>query len=178
MYIISEIRKFKLCVFGDSGVGKTSLTRRFVTSTFIEDLKRTIGTDITKKSLEVKGKLISLQIWDFGGEEKYQVLFPSFVKGANGGIFMYDITRESSLKSIEPWISFFKDNQDILKVPIISVGGKSDLENLRIVTMENAIDMAQLHNLDGYYECSSKSGEKVEKIFKAITKLMMKKTGD
>lgn len=176
MYIISESRKFKLCVFGDGGVGKTSLTRRFVTDTFMEDLKRTIGTDITKKSLEVEGKLVSLQIWDFGGEERYQVLFPSFVKGANGGVFMYDITRESTLKNIETWISFFQDKQGILKIPIISVGGKSDLENLRVVSMENAIDRAQLHNLDGYYECSSKTGEKVEKIFEAITKLMMKRT--
>ena len=42
--------------------------------------------------------------------------------------------------------------------------------------MENAIDMAQLYNLDGFFECSSKTGEKVEKIFEAITKLMMKRT--
>ena len=174
MYNISEIRKFKLIIFGDSGVGKTTLTRRFVTNTFIEDLKRTIGTDITKKTLEVEGKTVSLQIWDFGGEERYQVLFPSFIKGSNGGIFMYDITRDNTLKNFENWISFFKDKQSVLKIPIIIVGGKSDLENLRVINMGDAIDIAQLHNLDGYYECSSKTGTKVENIFQAITKLMLK----
>ena len=174
MYNISEIRKFKLIIFGDSGVGKITLTRRFVTNTFIEDLKRTIGTDITKKTLEVEGKTVSLQIWDFGGEERYQVLFPSFIKGSNGGIFMYDITRDNTLKNFENWISFFKDKQSVLKIPIIIVGGKSDLENLRVINMGDAIDIAQLHNLDGYYECSSKTGTKVENIFQAITKLMLK----
>jgi len=175
VFIVSELRKFKLIIFGDSGVGKTTLTRRFVTNTFIEDLRKTIGTDISKKTLEVEGMAVSLLIWDFGGEERYQVLFPSFIKGANGGIFMYDITRDETLKNFENWLSFFKDEQKILKIPIIIVGGKSDLENLRLVNMEDAIDIAQLHNLDGYYECSSKTGMKVETIFQAITKLMLKK---
>jgi small GTP-binding protein len=176
VYNISKQLKYKLCVFGDRGVGKTSLTRRFVTKTFNEDLKMTIGTDITKKLLEVNGKNVILQIWDFAGEERYKVLFPSFVKGAHGGIFMYDITKENSLNSIENWLSFFKDSMGILSVPIIIVGGKIDIENLRTIDMEQAIDMAQLYNLDGHFECSSKTGQNVEKIFEEITKLIMKKT--
>jgi len=47
-------------------------------------------------------------------EEKYQILFPSFVKGVNGGIFMYDITQDESLNNIQKWLSFFKDDMAIL----------------------------------------------------------------
>ncbi|MFW9873230.1 MAG: Rab family GTPase, partial [Candidatus Thorarchaeota archaeon] len=120
---------------------------------------------------------VSLQRWDFGGEERYQVLFPSFMKGSNGGIFMYDVTRDKTLENVVNWLSFFKDKQNVLKIPIIIVGGKSDLENLRNVKMEDVIDVAQLHNLEGYYECSSMTGEKVEDIFEAITRLMLKEAG-
>ena len=173
---ISKKLRYKLCVFGDSGVGKTSLTRRYVTNTFKDDLKKTIGTDITKKALQIEGTNISLQIWDFAGEERYQTLFPSFVKGAHGGIFMYDVTRENTLSSIENWLSFFKDDMDVLSIPIILVGGKIDLENQRVVSMEQAIDRVQIYNLEGFHECSSKTGENIEKIFYIIVKSMMKYT--
>ena len=173
-----RIAAFKLCIFGDSRVGKSTLAYRFTNKVFEEDLKMTIGTDITKKTLEVDGKNVVLQIWDFAGEDRYQILFPSFVKGAHGGIFMYDITKESSLEKIENWLSFFKDKMGILSVPVIIVGGKIDLENLRTIEQGQAIDLAQLHNLDGYFECSSKSGQNVEKIFESITRFMMKKAGE
>ena len=170
---------FKLCIFGDGGVGKSTLIHRYLTKVFDEDLKMTIGADFSVKDLEIGGKSVRLRIWDFAGEERYQVLMPSYVKGAHGGIYMYDTTRYASLRRISNWLSFFTEEEKRVgsKIPVLMVGGKTDLEDKRSVTQEEALELAEKHKLQGYMECSSKSGENVEDVFEAITISMMKLGG-
>ena len=76
-------------IFGDSGTGKTTLTHRFLTNLFKQDISMTLGVDFLSKDVEINGERVKLQIWDFAGEERFRFLFPSYLKGANGAIFMY-----------------------------------------------------------------------------------------
>ena len=170
---------FKLCIFGDGGVGKTTLVNRYLTKVFDEDIKMTVGADFYVKDLEVDGKKVVIRIWDFGGEERFKVLLPSFAKGADGGIFMYDITRYTSVKNVDDWLSIFEKNvrEKQIQIPIIMVGGKIDLQEKRSVETEDAVELSEKHNLQGYFECSSKTGDRVEDIFESITRKMMKYTG-
>ena len=166
---------FKLAIFGSGGVGKTTLIRRFVTKIFEKDIKMTIGADFSVKNITLENRPITLRIWDFAGEERFRVLLPAFAKGADGGIFMFDLTRYSSIKDIEDWLSIFEyfiSNKKV-KIPIIMVGGKADLEEKRSVKAEEAIELSNKYGLKGYFECSSKTGEKVEEIFKYLTQKMI-----
>lgn len=52
---------------GSSSVGKSSLLFRFIDSTFVESTLSTIGVDFKFRMLNVRGKLIKLQIWDTAG---------------------------------------------------------------------------------------------------------------
>lgn len=178
MLNIEEKLAFKLCIFGAGGVGKTTLIRRFLTKIFEDDIKMTIGADFSIKHVEVDGKKVTLRIWDFAGEERFRVLLPSFAKGADGGIFMFDITRYSSMKDIDDWLSIFEYfvSESQYRIPIIMVGGKSDLEEKRSVETEEASKISQKFNLHGYFECSSKTGDNVEEIFESIAKMMIEKT--
>ncbi|MFX1464340.1 MAG: ADP-ribosylation factor-like protein [Promethearchaeota archaeon] len=64
----------KILVCGDFS-GKTSVIQRYLTGIFKENAKKmTIGVDFYSKSAEVNGKKIRLQIWDFGGEERFRLV--------------------------------------------------------------------------------------------------------
>jgi small GTP-binding protein len=166
---------FKVCLFGDGGVGKTTLVNRYLTGVFKTNSTMTIGVDFHLKKLVVDEKKVTLQIWDFAGEDRFRFLLPSYVVGASGGIFMYDITRYSSLKNFEDWINIFKNGYigNYTQIPVIMVGGKLDLQYKRTVSSKEAYELAKKHNLYGYVECSSKSGQNVEEIFYEIAKLMI-----
>ncbi len=171
---------FKICLFGDGGVGKTTLLGRYLTGLFKSNQTITIGVDFHVKKIDVDGKIVLLQIWDFAGENRFRFLLPSYVLGASGGIFMYDITRYSSLKNFPEWINIFKKGFVGAKdkpLPIIMVGGKLDLSFKRAVPSKEAFDLAKSNKLFGYIECSAKDGRNIEDIFTEIAKLMLKRAG-
>lgn len=177
MLNIEQKIAYKLCIFGNGGVGKTTLIKRFFTKVFEEDLKMTIGADFSVKNITLENKTITLRIWDFAGEDRFRVLLPAFAKGAHGGIFMFDLTRYSSIKYIEDWLSIFEYfvSDKTIKIPIIMVGGKSDLDEKRSVDAEEASEIAIKYDLKGYFECSSLTGENIEEIFNFIAQKMVEK---
>ena len=170
---------FKVCIFGDGGVGKTTLVNRYMTGVFKGDSTMTIGVDFHVKKLEIDGLNVSLQIWDFAGEDRFRFLLPSYVIGASGGIFMYDITRYSSLKNFDDWLDIFKRayTGKERQIPIIMVGGKLDLQYKRAVSSNDAFELAKKKNLYGFVECSAKNGENIDDIFIEICRLMMRRSG-
>jgi len=154
---------FKVVIFGDSGSGKTTLTRRYVSGTFIQDSQMTIGVDFEYKDITIDGIYVKLCIWDFGGEERFRFILPKYISGAMGGILMYDITNQSSLAHVHEWLSVVKETDE--SIPIILVGGKLDLDTSREVSYKDGSMVAKALNLEHFMECSSKTGENVEKIF-------------
>ncbi|MFW9825678.1 MAG: Rab family GTPase [Candidatus Thorarchaeota archaeon] len=171
---------YKVCIFGDGGVGKTTLIGRYLTGVFQSNNEITIGVDFHIKKFDIQGKKITLQIWDFAGEDRFRFLLPSYVLGASGGIFVYDITRYSSLKNFQDWLDIFKQGYKgpLDQIPIIMVGSKLDLEYKRAVSRDDAFELAKKNNLFGYIECSSKNGQNVEEVFAEIGRLMLNNTKD
>ncbi len=172
---LTSALQFKLPIFGDAGVGKTTLTHRYLHGLFKESYHHTIGVDFFLKRFEMDGKKVSLQIWDFAGEEKFRFLLPGIINGAHGTILMFDITRYVTFKNITNWLSVFNKANEIhdQKVPVLLVGSKTDLEGLRTVPSDEGRKFVKDNNLVGYIEFSSKNGENVDELFKAITKVMI-----
>ena len=161
---------FKLMMLGDASVGKTSLTLRYISGFFMEDLKLTIGVDFYSKTILFNEKKVKLQMWDFGGEERFRFLLSQYCKGANGAFFLYDITNVRSIEHLPEWTQIVRENAG--DIPIMLIGSKKDLDEFRTVPREDGILAAKKYNLSSFIELSSKTGDNVERAFKVMTETL------
>ena len=88
-----------------------------------------------------------MQIWDTAGQERYKSITNAYYKGAKGALLVFDLTKKQSFESVDKWISDLKANGDE-QITIILVGNKSDLEEHRQVTSEEARVKAELHSIN------------------------------
>ncbi|MEJ2250213.1 MAG: GTP-binding protein [Candidatus Lokiarchaeota archaeon] len=160
--------KFKVVVAGAKNSGKTSLIRRYATGKFSKSVLSTIGVDFETKRLEINGEPILLNIWDFAGEEKFRVLFPSYVSGASGSLMLYDITSKQSLEDLNDWVNVINSAPNRPKTNIL-IEAKADLEDQRIVPREKGLEVFKKHKFKGeLLSTSAKTGKNVEEAFQML----------
>lgn len=90
----------KVCMIGASGVGKTSLVAKFVHSMFSDKYLTTVGVKIDKKTVSVDGDEVMLMIWDLAGDDDYQRLQTSYLRGTSGYLLVADGTRKVTLDQV------------------------------------------------------------------------------
>jgi len=164
--------KFKVVVAGAKNVGKTSLIRRYATGKFDKSTLSTIGVDFETKKVVVDNTEILLNIWDFAGEERFRVLFPSYISGASGALMLYDVTNEDSLNDLYDWINVISSVPNAPKTKIL-IEAKIDLE--RKVKKQDALKVFEKFKFQGdLISTSSKTGDNVEKAFEMLGREIIK----
>lgn len=117
---------------------------------------------------------ILLNLWDFGGEKKFRILFPSYVSGASGALMLYDITNKDSLEDLHNWINIIDNVQNPPRTKIL-LEHKIDLEDQREVSREDAMEVFNQYNFEGeIMSTSAKTGENVENAFKMLGEQILK----
>ncbi len=170
---MSYEKVFKLVIAGDGGVGKTSLTNKFITGIFKTDTRITIGVEFFIKDLAIDGLgTVRLQIWDFGGEERFRFLLPTYLKGANGIMFLFSVTNMLTLSHFDDWLPILRNYDP--GIPIMLVGSKIDLKQQRRVQKYEAIEVARSRACSSYVEVSAKESINVEEAFNTLTNVMWK----
>ncbi len=158
---------FKLIVAGDGGVGKTTLVNRYVNGTFCADTRLTVGVEFMVKRLMISGDTIDLQIWDFGGQDRFRFILPAYCRGAHGAIFMYDTTSLMSLYHMEEWMNILRTQGT--SFPVVVGGTKIDIPDRRAVSKEEALEVASKFGISEVIEVSSKTGVNVDALFESIS---------
>ncbi|MEH2007048.1 Rab family GTPase [Nostoc sp.] len=169
---MSTISK-KICLFGDFGVGKTSLIRQFVECQFSDEYLSTVGVKISRKlvSSSKEGldnrQDLQLIIWDIEGSNKFKAVAQNYFQGSKGAVIVGDVTQPETLNHLREHIQTFLTVNP--KSYIVVALNKSDmiaaeyLEKIR--KMYQFTDQANI--LDTYIT-SAKTGNNVNEIFQAL----------
>jgi small GTP-binding protein len=159
----------KVCMLGSYAVGKTSLVRRFVTSIFSDTYLTTVGVKIDKKVLRVDEQDMTLVLWDIYGEDEFQRLRMSYLRGASGYLLVADGTRRATLD----------------KAIAIKEAAENALGPVRFVIVLNKSDLAEEWEIDAEKEnelvsrgwsvmrTSAKTGEGVDQTFNTLARAML-----
>jgi small GTP-binding protein len=154
----------KICMLGAFAVGKTSLVQRFVTSLFSEQYQTTIGVKVDKKTVAAGDRAVNLVIWDLYGEDDYQKLRLSYLRGSAGYLLVIDGMRRATL---EVALHLQRTAADALgPVPFVVVVNKADLSTEWEVTEREVAELAQRGWL--VVTASAKAGQGVEQAFSAL----------
>lgn len=159
----------KICMLGSFAVGKTSLVARFVRSIFSDKYHTTVGVKIDKKQVQIEDKLINLILWDLYGEDEFQKVHMSYLRGASGYLLVVDGTRRETLD--KALVLQQRTEEAVGKVPFVIVLNKVDLkENWEV----DERTIAELSN-KGWHVVhgSAKTGQGVEEAFALLAKEML-----
>lgn len=156
----------KVILLGRYGVGKSSLTRRFVHRKFSDQYSTTIGVNIEKKVVELEDHTMSMIIWDIAGESSHRKVPQSYKLGAHGIIYVVDLTRPATYEQLNTEISNLK--KYLPNVPLLVVGNKKDL-----FTEKERDDIVKEVPLTLFALTSAKTGENVDAIFTELAYKMV-----
>lgn len=166
---MDSIKEFKIVTLGEGRVGKTSLTLKFARDEFHDNEISTVQANFIQKDVPLEGGVIvRLNIWDTAGQERFRALAPNYYRQANGAVIAYDITDSGSFNRVKSWVKELQSQAD-KDISIVLAGNKCDRESERQITMQDAVEYANLIGA-GHYNTSAKSGKGVQELYSDIAK--------
>ena len=161
----------KVCMLGSFSVGKTSLVRRFVESIFSEAYHTSIGVKVDKKVVRLDGQDITLVLWDIHGEDIFQKLQISYLRGMSGYLLVADGTRRQTLEDALALSN--RVTETMGKIPAVLVLNKNDLVDQWEIEPQRESQLAE----SGWsiFRSSARTGEHVEDVFAGLALSMLKK---
>lgn len=162
----------KICMLGSFAVGKTSLVSRYVTSIFSDKYLSTVGVKIDKKPVTVDERQVTLVLWDIYGEDGFQTVQKSYLRGASGYLLVVDGTRFDTFAAVH---DLQKMAASVIgPAPFILALNKSDLQSEWQVDDRALLKVAE----SGWpiIRTSAKTGLGVQEAFERLTRAMLEQS--
>ncbi|KAL4476807.1 hypothetical protein ABPG72_010644 [Tetrahymena utriculariae] len=166
-----EVKRFKVLVLGDGGVGKSSILDRFINNTFDPKYRATIAIDYKNKTVDLQKESVQLNFWDFSGHPEFYEVRNEFYKDANAIVLVLDVTLRRSLDGLDMWLREAHE-MGVQGIPTVVVGNKKDMP-VRAVSENDAYNWAKTRQFD-YFEVSASQGTGLEELFKSLSEKLAK----
>ena len=163
----------KKLFYNSKAVGKSNILSRYAKNTFKPNHEITIGCEFMAKNIQLKDKIIRIQIWDTAGQESFRSITRSYYKNSTCAFIVYDITFKKTFDNVIIWLNECRD-MCYKNILICLIGNKIDLEDKREVTFEEGENFAKENNLL-FFETSAKNGNNINEIFLESAKILMNK---
>ena len=158
----------KIAVLGQSMVGKSALTFRFINNKFPTEHDTTI-----EDSYSIPAKIddiqCELEILDTAGQDDYQTMLDTWINSADGFILVYSIDNKESFESTKTRYDRIIRLKEGQKVSIIVVGNKCDLEDKRQVSKEEVEKYCNEMNIS-FLEASALNTINVKESFLTVSR--------
>jgi small GTP-binding protein len=159
----------KICMLGSFAVGKTSLVRRYVQSIYSDAYQTTVGVKVDKKELKVDATDVTLVLWDLYGEDEFQKMRWSYLRGSSGYLLVGDGTRRATLD--KAFLLEQRVREEVGVIPFVFVINKSDL--LADWQLDESLERQFAAQKWSVLRCSAKTGENVEETFAQLARKML-----
>lgn len=165
--------EMRIMLVGDASVGKTSIFRRFVNDDFSYIVDSTIGIDLGLKTMKLGGgggptHRVRLQVWDTGGQERFQAVTRQYYYRGQGFLLVYDVTQERSIFQLQRYVEAIRENSRATAEPVIAlVANKCDDQAQRQVSRAWGMEFARKHGLS-CWEVSARTGTNVRQAFEDV----------
>ncbi|NHK32987.1 MAG: GTP-binding protein [Asgard group archaeon] len=167
---------YKIVLLGDGAVGKTSIRQKYLGKGFKEGYSMTIGADFCVKRVELSTMVITFQIWDLAGQQRFDVVREVYYRGSSGALLVFDVANPGSFENLPSWLNELTKNNYNRIVPIVLIGNKTDLRGtVPCLPKDAGITYAKaLSDWTGfevpYLETSAKTGLNVDEAFMLLSK--------
>jgi internalin A len=161
---VKPLDEAKLLLVGQGSVGKTSLINGLLGQPFNPNESQTDGLRVRQWPVHVNSKDVTLNVWDFGGQEVYHATHQFFLTKRSLYVLVCNCRTSEEENRIEYWLKLIQSFGG--ESPVIIVGNKNDEQPFDI----NRKALRQKYaNICAILETSCQTGNGIDALREAIT---------
>ena len=153
---VGYLKKFTVVVFGDSGVGKSSIIRHLLGEEYINEHLPTVE-EFYVKQITHKNKACELHIIDTSGTYEFPAMRRIAILKADAAVLVYSLDKPASFTKLDRYMEEIESccADSNRNIPVIIVSNKSDIPNLSEPTFRNAhgLKTSACVYLEGKWRC-------------------------
>lgn len=161
----TELYEAKLLLVGEGNVGKSSLAKKIMNDQFVLDTKEktTEGIDIIKWNIPHNETTLTINVWDFGGQEIYHSTHQFFLTKRSIYVFLWEARRDDHHIHFDYWLNVIKLLAG--NSPVLVVQNKID-ERKALLNQDNI--SKNFKNIKNFFDISTKDNMNIDSLKTAI----------